>query len=372
MDRFARVTPTWIPVVYADERAAWEGPLPERPDLRVRVEAAAYAGRPVFVGVTGSWTRSARAPAAAPSRFTAIVAGLASLIKLGLILLGALLARRNLRLERGDRRGALRAATAVFLLGIAVWVLNEAHMSTVAIEIQRGFAAIGGALFDAAVLWVAYLGLEPYVRRTSPDTLIGWTRLVSGQWRDARVGRDALIGISAGLLMTLFYATHNLLPALAGGRSPMPLASNTTQLVALRYTLSWILYETKEALTSAMIGTAGVAALVAVLRRPWLALPLAAIVFTPVVVSGMFMPGTPLLDVFVAGCIVTVFVGTIARFGLLASVLALFMHFTLLHAPITANLSAWWATASLCILATIVALTLTAANLARTGAVPAR
>jgi hypothetical protein len=45
------------------------------------------------------------------------------------------------------------------------------------------------------------------------------------------------------------------------------------------------------------------------------------------------------------------------------------MHFTLLHAPITANLSAWWGTASLCLLGTIVALTIAAANLARTTTV---
>src|SRR5262249_53957529 len=36
----------WTPPFYADSRRAWEGAYPERPDVAVRVEAAAYRGRP--------------------------------------------------------------------------------------------------------------------------------------------------------------------------------------------------------------------------------------------------------------------------------------------------------------------------------------
>ena len=34
------------------------------------------------------------------------------------------------------------------------------------IEVGRLFGMLGASLFGSAVLWVTYLGLEPYVRRT--------------------------------------------------------------------------------------------------------------------------------------------------------------------------------------------------------------
>ena len=40
---FKPVEPAWVPPVFADERRAWEGPMPEHPDQTFRVEAAAMA-----------------------------------------------------------------------------------------------------------------------------------------------------------------------------------------------------------------------------------------------------------------------------------------------------------------------------------------
>jgi serine/threonine-protein kinase len=52
----------WLPAVpernplfYADERAAWQGSLPEAPDIPVRIEAAAYWGKPVAFDIIGPW-----------------------------------------------------------------------------------------------------------------------------------------------------------------------------------------------------------------------------------------------------------------------------------------------------------------------------
>jgi len=43
------------------------------------------------------------------------------------------------------------------------------------------------------------VALEPYVRRHWPHALIGWTRLLTGRWRDRQVGGDLLIGALVGL-----------------------------------------------------------------------------------------------------------------------------------------------------------------------------
>jgi serine/threonine-protein kinase len=45
--------PTWTPPVYSDARAAWTGALAERPNVPMRIEAAAYGGRPVYFELIG-------------------------------------------------------------------------------------------------------------------------------------------------------------------------------------------------------------------------------------------------------------------------------------------------------------------------------
>ena len=56
MSAFAGATPQWAPPDYADTRAAWTGPHPTLADVTLRVEGAAYRGKPVFFDVIGPWT----------------------------------------------------------------------------------------------------------------------------------------------------------------------------------------------------------------------------------------------------------------------------------------------------------------------------
>ena len=56
MSSFAEATPQWAPPDYADTRAAWTGPHPTLADVTLRVEGAAYRGKPVFFDVIGPWT----------------------------------------------------------------------------------------------------------------------------------------------------------------------------------------------------------------------------------------------------------------------------------------------------------------------------
>ena len=361
MRDFTPVPPLWTPISFADERAAWEGRLPERPDYTVRIEAAALQGHPMSFALTGPWTRSARSAPPAQSRFNVIVGMLAALIMPALMLAGVVLARVNVTRGRGDRRGAFRAAAAMFFMMLAVWALGDHHVPTLQGELGRFFDALAEALFGAATLWVTYLGLEPYVRRFSPDSLIGWARLVAGGWRDVRVGRDTLIGVGAGLAATLAYSIHNLLPLAAGRPEPMPVAMDPGLLMALRYSVATVLDRSRDALSSAMLGVVGYTALYIFLKRRILAMVAAIVIFLPVAVNGMFMPGTPLLDLAVGLCIITIFVWVIAYAGLLASVAMLVTHFVLLRAPLTTDLSSWRAAHGLVFVAAIGALGVVAA-----------
>ncbi len=214
-------------------------------------------------------------------------------------------------------------------------------------------------------MWLTYLGLEPYVRRFSPDSLIGWTRLISGRWRDPEVGRDILIGISAGLAMSMLYGVHNLIPPLLGRPQPMPLTFDPTILMGTRYILSSIFSTFNDSIINSMLGVVGVVALLIFLKRAWLAWLASIAIFVWVVIQGMFSPGTPLLDLAIGIGIIAIYSAVILRWGLLATIVALFTHFILLRAPLTTDLNSWRATAGLSFTIVLAALGLLGAWLSR-------
>ena len=107
-------------------------------------------------------------------------------------LAGAVFARRNLRLGRGDTRGATRMAGAYLVLSIGYRALMlPSDPATWPLVLQHNVAM---EVFAAACIWLFYIAVEPYVRRLWPHTLISWTRLVAGQFRDPLVGRHVLLG----------------------------------------------------------------------------------------------------------------------------------------------------------------------------------
>ncbi|MEZ5418250.1 MAG: serine/threonine-protein kinase [Vicinamibacterales bacterium] len=363
IDEFTEVRPERVPRVYADERRAWTGTHPDA-GLPIRVEAGAYRGTPVHFVIVAPWSRTTRQTSAPASMFDTAVAALAGLIMPALMLATAILARRNLRAGRGDRRGALESSAAMFVMQMAGWALTATHVADVGLEVQRVFEAIGAALFSSAVLGLAYLALEPFVRRTFPDSLIGWSRATTGHWRDPRVGRDVLLGVAAGMVMTLVFAVHNLLPPLVGQPPPIPIARSLTALEGLRETIGHTLFQMASALQAAMIGTAGIVVLRLGLRRAWLAALAALVFFAPVVLAGMFMPGTPQLDLVAGGLITAIFIGVILRLGLLASAAALATHFILLGAPLTTFVGSWRGGVTLWFAALFVGVTIVAARTA--------
>jgi hypothetical protein len=216
-----------------------------------------------------------------------------------------------------------------------------------------------------------YLGLEPYIRRFSPDSLIGWQRLVSGRWRDPRVGRDILIGVAAGMAMTLLYAAHNEIARLLGHPEPMPIFPHIIGVMELRYSVSYVLSTAQNAIYNGMIGTAGFVVFRIVLKRRLPAAIAAVLCFFWVVLSGMFSPGWPLLDLILGLIITTGFVVTIGWVGLLATIASLFTHLLLLRAPLTTQLSSWRADAGLVCVVAVAGVGLYGAYLASQPARPA-
>ena len=194
---FARfkATPSEItPTAVFDVRAAWTGSAEGTQDLRV--EAAAFQGRPVSFRVLGPWARPSQPPAfsfgivSAPMYIVAVFAVPAG---------GALLAWRNVRSGRGDRRGAFRLAGFLFLFTLLDNLAYMHHVPTPA-ELALLFAAMKYAVTLGALGWLLYMAFEPQVRRRSPESLISWNRLLAGRFWDPMVGGHLLLGVSLGVV----------------------------------------------------------------------------------------------------------------------------------------------------------------------------
>jgi serine/threonine-protein kinase len=178
------VAPRRNPIFYADAQAAWEGTFADAPEIPLRIEAAAYDGRPVSFRLIGPWTQEQ--PALLPAWALRILTGLGALLLAIVPIGGVFFARRNLRLGRGDRRGAFRLTVAVAALRTVSWLLSENHVAG-PWEIALLLDFIAATLLNCGVLWVVYVALEPFVRRQWPHMLVSWTRLLAGGWRDPLV-----------------------------------------------------------------------------------------------------------------------------------------------------------------------------------------
>ncbi|MFN7931448.1 MAG: hypothetical protein U0Y68_26670 [Blastocatellia bacterium] len=210
---FVSTPPQWMPLAGFDVRAAWTGSYPAQPNIPLRIEAAAYRGKPVYFHLIWPWTPPTRMQAHQLSA-SAQIGNIVITVLFCLLTIGALLlVRYNLRHNRGDRRNAFKIATFIFTLKIGTWLFGAHHEPRFNELIVFFTQAVSQALLWAGVAWSFYMALEPYVRRRWPVVLISWNRLLNGDLRDPLVGRDLLIGIlftvvgrrAIGLLDALFF-----------------------------------------------------------------------------------------------------------------------------------------------------------------------
>ena len=194
VNAFQQVPSTWVPLHAYDERAAWDGAEPLHPDQKLHVEAAAFHGKPIYFDTVYAWdqpSRQAQEPQTTSQRvfifFTIAVFVIA-------IVGSALIARHNLRLGRGDIKGALRVAFLYFIVRMLLWLFGKHHPGTAEGEFALLLSYLRRAVFSVFYLWLLYIALEPFIRRRWPHRIISWSRLLRGEFRDPLVGRGDRLG----------------------------------------------------------------------------------------------------------------------------------------------------------------------------------
>ena len=222
-ERLRKAAPQWAAPVDSDHKAAWVGAYPDESVLPIRIEAAAYRGRPVWFAVLPPWRRDGTSSSSTGLHDT-VPFGEISLWVLALLLPlgGVFLARRNLRLGRGDRSGAFLVALFVFVTYGLARLFRASHVAVFTQEIEILIGVLSRPAFWAALVWVLYVALEPYARRRWPHALISWKRLLSGRFRDPLVGRDVLLGAAAGSAGAVLFVLTLVAPPWFGMPPPLP------------------------------------------------------------------------------------------------------------------------------------------------------
>ena len=352
--RFAPAAPKWVPPVPFDDRAEWDGSSTLEPSLPLHVTAAAYRGKPVYFDVTGPWTRPTRLQDSPSPLGDTVASSVFVLLIFALLASGVIFARRNIRMGRGDRRGAFQLSLFTGSMTVFVWHLWGHLVPDLQSYFLMFVRALGESLFLAAFIWLSYLALEPYVRRRWPGVLISWARLSSGKFRDPLVGRDVLAGAMVGAVATGLGELEFALPYWTDIRNVTPAWLLPVSLGEAWRFAGVFVFSLAFCVFAGLLNLALLFLVRVVVRKDWLAIGIAAVVLTTLTRS----PENILVDLPIATVQVTLTLFVLIRFGLLAFATSVFLTNLINLTPITLRLSYWYAGRSLFVLLFIVALAL--------------
>ncbi len=350
--------PRWTFLAASDTRAAWTGLWPNS-KYEMRVEAAALSGKPVAFTVNGPWTGLNREPGTDTSGDIASFAILATLF---VVIIGgsAVLARANLRRNRGDKHGAIRIAVFIFYVQMALW-LSKGHFTLSQGVFAMMILALCTSIFAAAVVWSMYIALEPYMRRRFPRTLMGWSAVLTGRINDPIVGRDVLFGVACGVwVVALQRVLSYAHPSPAGAPDELSLEP----LLGLRGMLGVCMTGLPHAVRDSLLFLFLMFVLRLVLRNQWLAGVAFALIFTALAAVSKHLGPLELAVQFLALAITA---AVLVRLGFLAMTAYMFANVVVGSAPVTLEPAAWYFGYPLVMLAIVIALAVWALRTATAG-----
>jgi hypothetical protein len=290
-----------------------------------------------------------------------------TLVFVFLIALGALLGWRNFRAKRGDVHGANRAAAFVFAATLPAFMLNAHHVAAVGEVLVLTSGALVGAL-SAAPVWALYLAFEPYVRRRWPQSMVTWSRVLNGRFRDPLVGGHLVFGVALGIGLALVNSGAHVTReqhygTISGTSFPGVTTSGILSVLDARGLAGILLLELRQAFRYGMLLTFILMLFRVLLRRQWLA----AASFVLLGALAGLADAHPGIGLVVQISFFALFAATMLRFGgLLPLIVCLFVGDTLGNFPI-ADFSTWYASTTVFVLVVVLALTAYAFHTALAG-----
>jgi serine/threonine-protein kinase len=338
LDSFKPANPKWLPPEPFDVQRGWDGSF-EGDATPVHVEGASFRGKVVYFDVLRPWNRSpvwthvgSAARTHTISLVTYVVGGFIMLA------LAITFARKNLKLGRGDRKGAFALALFYFLVGTAGRLLTRHHVADLNAEFSLLVYLAEISLFVSALLWIYYVALEPYVRRSWPEYLISWTRFLSGNLGNPMVGRDLMVGSLFGILLALCGEVINAFPAWFNLAGQTPINGDKLSMYAAPQCAGYLILNIIGGIFTGLNLLFALFVLRSRIKNYWIAVTILGFLITLTSLGNENVVVETIAAVIAAILLVTV----IARFGLLAAIVACTCNNILVDFPIGTDLGHWY------------------------------
>jgi predicted Ser/Thr protein kinase len=328
-NQFQPAEPEWTPLAVTDARTAWTG-TDAPTGAKLRIEAAAWRGRPVFFRIVGPWSKPERTTYDTPGGVIAVLV----VVYLALAAAGVL-GWRNLRSGRGDKQGATRLALLYFA-GLAGGAALASHHVITMAELSVFWRLVAYGIINAGVVWLFYIALEPWVRRRWPHVLISWTRYTVKGIRDPLVGRGLLFGAA----FACPWAALTVLRLRLHGATGEPLMGALDPLSGPRFAAAGALSVLATSLFLPLLTLFLLFVLRVVLRKEW-----AAAIVCALLMGLIYSEGTayPAVDWTINLLQTGLGVFLLMRYGLVALIAAGAVNSFLLDVPRTLDFSLWYA-----------------------------
>ncbi len=344
MTQFRLTAPERVWTVPHDARYAWAGVFAERPSIPVTIEAATDRGELVGFRVVAPWS----SPAESDSNFTLEMESWYQVwwiaVPVLVFVVGGWLAYRHVRSGVADVRGAVRLALGVSALHLLMYVLYIGRLDLTGEEYSTWYSAVARVLLNALRLGMAYLALEPFVRRRWPRLLVGWRRLLEGRWRDPWIGRDILVGLALGTLAAALNHSFLMLPGTMGRPPELPTSNQWVEVQPFHVLLPLLLVSVDVSLVVLF----ALFCLSRLLRTAWLWVPAVLGVVTFGTFGGLGEGGAnPEILKFLILILAIFVLVQLLRFGLLAQITGFIAGLLTSTFPILYGWGTWFWPASL-------------------------
>ncbi len=336
---FAETTPKYTPLTIFDTWKAFKGPHPSLPATEVTVEYASLGGKLTSLEVIWPWTQP---PSVRREGQDTVLARVRTAITLScgaaFLFWVVVLAKRNWTRGRADRRGALRLAVFILVLGMLRWLVS-AHLLPSTDTVWYFFSAFGDCLFSSALMWLLYLALEPMLRARWPQAIITWNRLLSGKFLDEQLGSHILLGVFLGIFMgwVMFLRSYWY----ASGQDTLSL-SNNFPLMGTRGWLHQLFEHLNSAIWAGLLICFMLFGLKQIVKWNWLVAIIASVILT-LREDRLSSSNVPMVD---AGIYIGLFMllfYCIIRYGLVSAAILLLTINALGGAALSADFNTWFA-----------------------------
>jgi serine/threonine-protein kinase len=182
-----------------------------------------------------------------------------------------------------------------------------------------------------------YLALEPPIRRRWPDLLIGWTRAISGQFRDPMLGRHVLYGALAATASALLGISAEIVEK---SFRLNPSTGDLDVFNGVRHQLGVLFAVATNSFGATTVILFLVIGLTLLVRRLWLGALLAVVLLALLNALGSANPWLHLAMSFFGNGIAIVL---LLRFGYLATWIVVATGWVMENFPPDLNWTAWFA-----------------------------